>query len=42
MNNIIIPFYYVARASLLTGRLPIRNGFYTTNDHARNGKDDFD
>uniref|UniRef100_A0A4W3GE19 Galactosamine (N-acetyl)-6-sulfatase n=1 Tax=Callorhinchus milii TaxID=7868 RepID=A0A4W3GE19_CALMI len=25
-----------ARASLLTGRLPIRNGFYTTNAHARN------
>lgn len=27
-----------ARAALLTGRLPIRNGFYTTNAHARNGK----
>ena len=27
----------IARAALLTGRLPIRNGFYTTNDHARNG-----
>jgi len=27
----------VARAALLTGRLPIRNGFYTTNAHARNG-----
>lgn len=26
-----------ARAALLTGRLPIRNGFYTTNAHARNG-----
>lgn len=25
-----------ARAALLTGRLPIRNGFYTTNEHARN------
>ncbi|KAI2580117.1 GALNS isoform 8, partial [Pan troglodytes] len=25
-----------ARAALLTGRLPIRNGFYTTNAHARN------
>ncbi|XP_010223368.1 PREDICTED: N-acetylgalactosamine-6-sulfatase-like, partial [Tinamus guttatus] len=24
------------RAALLTGRLPIRNGFYTTNAHARN------
>lgn len=23
---------------MLSGRLPIRNGFYTTNDHARNGK----
>lgn len=28
---------HVARAALLTGRLPIRNGFYTTNAHARNG-----
>lgn len=28
----------LARAALLSGRLPIRNGFYTTNDHARNGK----
>ena len=27
-----------ARAALLTGRLPVRNGFYTTNGHARNGK----
>jgi len=27
-----------ARAALLTGRLPIRNGFYTTNAHARNGR----
>ncbi|XP_048461889.1 N-acetylgalactosamine-6-sulfatase [Rhincodon typus] len=26
----------IARAALLTGRLPIRNGFYTTNAHARN------
>lgn len=26
-----------ARAALLTGRLPVRNGFYTTNAHARNG-----
>ncbi len=26
-----------ARAALLTGRLPVRNGFYTTNGHARNG-----
>ena len=35
-------FYFfvilTARAALLTGRLPIRNGFYTTNDHARNGQ----
>lgn len=30
-------FLRVARAALLTGRLPIRNGFYTTNGHARNG-----
>ena len=30
-----------ARAALLTGRLPIRNGFYTTNGHARNGKDSY-
>lgn len=28
---------FVARAALLTGRLPVRNGFYTTNGHARNG-----
>ena len=27
-----------ARAALLTGRLPIRTGFYTTNGHARNGR----
>nr|XP_024003044.1 N-acetylgalactosamine-6-sulfatase-like [Salvelinus alpinus] len=26
----------VTRASLLTGRLPVRNRFYTTNAHARN------
>ncbi|XP_050048317.1 N-acetylgalactosamine-6-sulfatase-like [Dermacentor andersoni] len=25
-----------SRAALLTGRLPIRNGFYTTNNHSRN------
>ena len=24
-----------ARAALMSGRLPIRNGFYTTNGHAR-------
>ena len=28
----------LARAALLTGRLPIRNGFYSDNAHARNGK----
>ena len=36
-----VDFFYsfsTARAALLTGRLPIRNGFYTTNDHARNGE----
>ena len=27
---------FTARAALLTGRLPIRNGFYTDNAHARN------
>ena len=34
----LYPSYPVARAALLTGRLPIRNGFYTTNAHARNGE----
>ena len=29
---------FAARAALLTGRLPIRNGFYTTNAHARDCK----
>lgn len=28
---------HTARAALLTGRLPIRSGFYTTNGQARNG-----
>ena len=26
-----------ARAALLTGRLPIRNGFYTSSYHGHNG-----
>ncbi|XP_044283823.1 N-acetylgalactosamine-6-sulfatase isoform X1 [Varanus komodoensis] len=42
-EGMIFPDFYTAnplcspsRAALLTGRLPIRNGFYTTNAHARN------
>ncbi|XP_053565262.1 N-acetylgalactosamine-6-sulfatase isoform X1 [Bombina bombina] len=42
-EGMIFPDFYTAnplcspsRAALLTGRLPIRNGFYTTNNHARN------
>ncbi len=29
----------LARAAMLTGRLPIRNGFYTDNDRGRNGEE---
>ncbi|XP_069758053.1 N-acetylgalactosamine-6-sulfatase [Narcine bancroftii] len=43
-EGMLFPNFYTAsplcspsRAALLTGRLPIRNGFYTTNAHARNG-----
>ena len=36
-NVMFIKIIHVARAALMSGRLPIRNGFYTTNDHARNG-----
>ncbi|XP_071172912.1 N-acetylgalactosamine-6-sulfatase-like [Mytilus edulis] len=42
-EGMIFPDFYSAnplcspsRAALLSGRLPIRNGFYTTNAHARN------
>ncbi|KAF4094388.1 hypothetical protein AMELA_G00014540 [Ameiurus melas] len=42
-QGMLFPNFYSAnplcspsRAALLTGRLPIRNGFYTTNAHARN------
>lgn len=37
LSFLIFFFVLIARAALLTGRLPIRNGFYTTNAHARNG-----
>ena len=43
-EGILLPSFYAAnplcspsRAAMLSGRLPIRNGFYTTNAHARNG-----
>ena len=43
-EGILLPSFYSAnplcspsRAAMLSGRLPIRNGFYTTNAHARNG-----
>ncbi|XP_022252161.1 N-acetylgalactosamine-6-sulfatase-like isoform X2 [Limulus polyphemus] len=43
-EGMLFPDFYTAnplcspsRAALLTGRLPLRNGFYTTNAHARNG-----
>ncbi|KAL8581144.1 hypothetical protein ACOMHN_033592 [Nucella lapillus] len=42
-QGMLLPEFYSAnplcspsRASLMTGRLPIRNGFYSTNGHARN------
>uniref|UniRef100_A0A671TQ47 N-acetylgalactosamine-6-sulfatase n=1 Tax=Sparus aurata TaxID=8175 RepID=A0A671TQ47_SPAAU len=42
-QGMLFPNFYSAnplcspsRAALLTGRLPVRNGFYTTNAHARN------
>ncbi|PVD20599.1 hypothetical protein C0Q70_18755 [Pomacea canaliculata] len=42
-KGMLLPDFYSAnplcspsRAALLSGRLPIRNGFYTTNEHARN------
>ncbi|XP_028931175.1 N-acetylgalactosamine-6-sulfatase [Ornithorhynchus anatinus] len=42
-EGVLLPNFYTAnplcspsRAALLTGRLPFRNGFYTTNGHARN------
>ncbi|KAJ8303127.1 hypothetical protein KUTeg_019523 [Tegillarca granosa] len=42
-EGMLFPDFYSAnplcspsRAALLSGRLPIRNGFYTTNAHARN------
>ncbi|XP_019835338.1 N-acetylgalactosamine-6-sulfatase isoform X1 [Bos indicus] len=43
VEGMLFPNFYTAnplcspsRAALLTGRLPIRSGFYTTNGHARN------
>lgn len=37
-SSVDVLLLITARAALLTGRLPIRNGFYTTNAHARNGQ----
>ena len=31
--------FFLARAAMLTGRLPIRNGFYTSTYHGHNGKE---
>ena len=32
-------YFISARAAMLTGRLPIRNGFYSNNVFGRNGND---
>ena len=39
-HTLMLHLIFSARAALLSGRLPIRNGFYTTNAHARNGKNE--
>ena len=43
-EGVLHPSFYSANplcspshVAMLSGRLPIRNGFYTTNEHARNG-----